>query len=376
MTWLQELKAAGYFTAYPGKTDFNFEAPKDWVNTTQDWTKRPELLPNDRPFFAYINYTISHESQARANETQREKNAARLKPQERRDPARVSLPPYYPDTPAVRRVVANYHDTVTAVDYLVGDVLKLMDDRGWSQNTILFCFSDHGWGLPRGKRWTYDSGTRVPLLVRFPDRYGPQPTAGTTREDLTCFLDLGPTVLSLAGVTSTVPRPGRVLFGPQAGPEPEFVVSCRDRMDEVPDRVRSLRTRKYRYVRNFEPEVPYFAWLNYLDENPIMKDWRRLAFAGELNPTQKLFWSRTKPIETLYDLDHDPHEIRNLAQEPEHQERLAWFRQKLETWMETTGDLGRIPERELIQRGVVKNVLDTEYAQRVKLHPQSPPVPE
>jgi N-sulfoglucosamine sulfohydrolase len=325
----------------------------------------------DKPFFAYINLGVSHESQARATPEQHAKNTTRLTAAQRLDPAKITLPPYYPDTPAVRRTVANHLEDLTAVDYSVGDILATLEARGLAKNTIIFCFGDHGWGLPRGKRWTYDSGTRVPLLIRFPNGVD----AGTTRTDLTCFLDLGPSVLSLAGVDSAKPRPGRILFGPKREPAPAYVVSCRDRMDEAEDRIRSLRDERYRYVRNFRPELPYFQYLNYLDEMPIMKDWRRLAFEGKLNDVQKLYWTRTKPREELYDLDTDPHEIRNLAAEPNQATRLDDFRTKLATWIMQTQDLGEVPESELIARGIVKDVLTGEYKNRVKLHPKGPPVP-
>ena len=369
--WMDELKKAGYFTAWPGKTDFNFDVPKGWVDTVVDWTKQPEVLPSDKPFFAYVNLFTSHESQARADPAQVRKNTARLTAAQRRDPSKVALPPYYPDTPAVRRSVADHFDNVTAVDYQVGDILATLERRGLAKNTVVFAFGDHGWGLPRGKRWPYDSGTRVPLLVRFPNGTG----AGTVRTDLTCFLDLGPTVLSLAGVEPAKPRPGRVLFGPKVEPAPTFVVSCRDRMDEAEDRIRSLRDERYRYVRNFRPELPYFQWINYLDESPIMKDWRRLAFEGKLDGVQKLFWTKTKPTEELYDLDADPHEVRNLAADPAHAERLIDFRKKLSAWIVGTKDLGEVSEADLVARGLVKDVRSGEYADRVKRHPAGPPVP-
>jgi uncharacterized sulfatase len=369
--FVDHLRKAGYFVAWPGKTDFNFDLPKGWVDTTQDWTKKPDLLPKDRPWFAYINFTVTHESQARVPEAKYEKNAARLKPEERHDRSKVKLPPYYPDTPAVRECVGKYHDNVTAMDYLVGDVLKLLDERKWADNTVVIFFGDHGWGLPRGKRWPYDSGTRVPFLVRWPGKVEP----GSVREDLTCFLDVGPTVLSLAGAEAPPHMQGRVFLGEKTQPAPKYVFSCRDRMDEVYDRVRSVRGERYRYVRNFHPELPYMQWLNYLDEMPIQKDWRRLAFEGKLNPVQMQWWARTKPKEELYDLRSDPYEVKNLAGSPEHEGTLKEMRAALEKWIKDTKDLGEVPEQELIDRGLVRDLLNNEYAERLKKHPKTPPVP-
>ena len=227
--WIETLRRSGYFTAWPGKTDFNFDVPKGWVDTVADWTKKPEVLPKDKPFFAYVNLGVTHESQARATPEQHAKNTVRLSAEQRLDPAKLALPPYYPDTLAVRRTVANHREDLTAADHRFGDILALLERRGLAKNTIVLCFGDHGWGLPRGKRWPYDSGTLVPLLVRFPNNAD----AGTTRTDLTCFLDLGPTVLALADLEPEKPRPGRILFGPKREPAPAFVVSCRDRMDEA-----------------------------------------------------------------------------------------------------------------------------------------------
>lgn len=375
--YTEYLRKAGYTICWPtgsggiGKTDFNFDPPKGWSDVTDDWTKKPEVLKE--PFFAVYNMTVTHESQARAADAAYKKNTSRLKPGEVRDRAKVKLPPYYPDTPAVRECVGKYHDNVTAMDYTAGDVLKLLDDRKLSDNTVVFFFGDHGWGLSRGKRWPYDSGLRVPLIVRWPGKVKP----GSVRDDLVCFLDLAPTVISIAGGEVPKQMQGRAMLGDKAQPAPEFVFAARDRMDETYDRVRSVRGTRYRYVRNFEPDLPYFQYINYMDEMPIMKDWRRLAFEGKLNDTQKLFWTRTKPKEELYDLEQDPHEVNNLAsaESVAIQKVRKEMSAALDKWIKDTGDLGEVPEKELIKRGIVKDVLTTEYDARVKLHPKTPPVP-
>jgi N-sulfoglucosamine sulfohydrolase len=370
------LRKAGYTICWPavggvGKTDFNFDPPKGWSDVTADWTKKPEVLKP--PFFAVYNVTVTHESQARATHFQYARNTARLKPAERHDPAQVKLPPYYPDTVPVRDCVATYHDNVTAMDYVIGDVLKLLDDQNLTENTVVIFYGDHGWGLPRGKRWPYDSGLRVPFLVRWPGKVKP----GSVREDLTCFLDLAPTALSLAGAEIPEHMQGRVFLGEKTAPAPKYVFAARDRMDETYDRVRSVRGDRYRYVRNFHPELPYMQYVNYMDEMPIMREWRRLAFEDKLNDTQKLFMSRTKPKEELYDLEKDPFEINNLAtaESVEIQRVRKEMSAALDKWIADTKDLGEVPEKELIKRGIVRDVLSTEYDARVKLHPKTPPVP-
>jgi uncharacterized sulfatase len=369
--WVDELRKAGYFVAWPGKTDFNFDVPKGWVDTTQNWVQKPDLLPKDKPFFAYINFTITHESQARAAPGQYARNTARLTKEQFHDPAKMKLPPYYPDTEVVRKNVAVYHDNVTALDHLVGDVLKLLDERKLSDNTVVFFFGDHGWGLTRGKRWCYDSGTRVPLLVRWPGTIAP----GSVREDLVAFVDLGPTVLRIAGAELPERLQGQPVFGEKVVPR-KYCFSARDRMDETYDRIRSVRNERYRYLRNFHPELPYAQYINYMDEMPILKEWRRLAFDGKLNDVQRQFFAKTKPKEELYDLETDPHEIRNLAGSPDNQKVLAELRGALDRWMADTKDLGGIPERELIKQGLVRDLLSSEYEARIKLHPKTPPVPD
>ncbi len=369
-----ELRKAGYFVAWPGKTDFNFNAPKGWVDTTQNWLQNPDVLPKDRPFFAFFNINVTHESQARATDEQYRKNTARLKPGQRRDRSELKLPPYYPDTPAVRECVGKYHDNLTAMDYTVGDVLKVLDDRKLADNTVVFFFGDHGWGLTRGKRWCYDSGTRVPLLVRWPGKV----KAGSVRDDLVCFLDFAPTVLSVAGAEVPKAMQGRVMLGDKPQPAPRYVFSCRDRMDETYDRIRSVRGERYRYVRNFHPELPYAQYINYMDEMPIMKDWRRLAFEGKLSAVQRQFFAKTKPAEELYDLEEDPFEVNNLAgsDSAEIQKVRKEMSAALDKWMLDTKDLGAVPEKELIAKGLVADRLATEYESRVKLHPKTPPVPD
>lgn len=365
-----ELVKAGYAVFWPGKTDFNFDLPKGWTDT-RDWTKQPDLLPKDKPFFAYINFTVTHESQIRATAEQYRKNTARLNPAERRDPAKVAVPPYLPDAPEVRKDIAQYHDNITAMDYLVGDVLKRLDDRKLTDNTLVIFFGDHGWGMSRGKRWCYDSGTRAPLIVRWPGKIAP----GTVRDELIAFLDFPATTLAVAGVPIPTRFQGQD-FLTEKKPQPrEFVFSTRDRMDEAYDRIRSVRSDRYRYIRNFHPELPYAQWINYMDEMPTMKVWRKQAFEGKLNSTQMAFFAKTKPKEEFYDLASDPHETKNLIAEESVRLRVNEHRAALDKWMAETKDLGSVPEKELIARGLVRDLLGAEYAERIKLHPNTSPVP-
>ena len=356
-TFTSHLRDAGYTVAWPGKTDFNFKVPQDAFTTTSNWTKQPLR----EPFFAYINFTVSHESQIRTNGRQTDRNLARLRPVEFRDPAKMVLPPYHPDTPETRRDLANYYNLATAVDYSAGDVLAHLDRTGLASNTIVIFFGDHGRGLPRSKRWVYDSGIRVPLIVRWPGHLRP----GTVREDLTAFVDFAPTMLALAGAAIPTNFQGQVFLGPKTAPERKYIFAARDRMDEAPDRIRAVRSKEFKYIRNFRPELPYAQRIDYMEMMPTTCVWRQMNYDGKLNATQRLFFSATKPAEELYEVNADPHEIRNLAGDAKFAPVLGGMRSALEKWIVETGDLGAVAEEELIRRGLVADQLK-EYVRRVK----------
>jgi N-sulfoglucosamine sulfohydrolase len=331
------LRAAGYFCTNNAKTDYNFDVPAnawDEDGNHAHWRHRPA----GQPFFAVFNLNTTHESRAINKNGQFDHVTEGLSAQERHDPAKAKLPAYYPDTPAIRANWARYCDLITVLDKQVQQILDDLEKDGLSENTIVFFWGDHGRCLPRGKRWAYDSGLRVPLLVRWPGHIA----AGTVRDDLVTLMDLGPTVLSLAGVAIPGNMQGRVILGPAAGPAPRYVFATRDRMDETYDMQRSVRDVRFRYIRNFHPELPYAQPIRYMDDSPIMRDWRRLAAEGKLTGPSALFFAPKKPVEELYDLDADRDEIHNLAGEAQYQDTLARMRAELERWQAETHDLGQI----------------------------------
>jgi uncharacterized sulfatase len=356
------LRAAGYYCTNNSKTDYNFEAPPsnrppdtvwDESSPRAHWRNRAD---KSQPFFAVFNFTVTHESQARATPEQYAKNTERLTPAQRHDPAKAVLPPYYPDTPVVRKNWAMYYDNITAMDYLVADVLKQLEEDGLAENTIVFFWGDHGRGLPRGKRWPYDSGTRVPLLVRWPGQIKP----GSVVDDVVMLFDLGPTALSIAGVPVPAHMQAQAFLGAQKKASRPYAFAHRDRMDEVYDMVRAVRDKQFRYIRNFNPGRPYVQYLAYLEEMPIMQELRRLnkdhfnalspAYGKALTPAQLLWMAPEKPPEELYDLTNDPYEINNLAKSPQHQDVLKRMRGVLDKWQKDTKDLGLVPELELRER--------------------------
>lgn len=355
------LKKAGYTIAWPtnsrfGKTDFNFAVPPKAFDIVTDWTKE---IPK-QPFFGFYNIFTSHESRIRAPAAEFARLTARLKRSERRDPTKMKLPAYYPDAPEVRRDLANYYELVTAVDYQVGVVLDALEKAGIADNTIVFLTGDHGRGLPRSKRWVYNQGIHVPLIVRWPGRIKPR----TVREDLVCFLDFAPTMLALAGVEVPKEMQGHIILGPKKSPERRYIFAARDRMDETYDRIRTVRDKHCQYIRNFEPDLPYAQRVAYGELMPTMKVWRKLHAEGKLNPVQDLFFAATKPREELYDVDADPDEVHNLANDPKCKDKLAQMQAALDQWIEETKDLGAIPERELIKRGLVADRLSEYQKQR------------
>ena len=356
------LRAVGYYCTNNAKTDYNFEAPPAnrppdtvWDETSRSahWRNRPD---KSQPFFAVFNHEVTHEGQVRSDDATYAKNTAALKPEDFHDPAKAVLPPYYPDTPVVRKTWARYYDLITALDYQVTKLLNQLEEDGLAENTIVFFWGDHGRGLTRGKRWVYDSGIRVPLTVRWPGKIRP----GAVEDRLVSLMDLGPTVLSLAGAKVPEHMQGQAFLGEQQAKPREYVFAHRDRMDETYDMMRAVRDQRYKYIKNFYPGRPYAQYIAYMDEMPILKEMRRLYkdhmnalspdYGKALNDTQLIFFKPEKPPEELYDTTVDPHEIKNLASSPQHQEVLKRMRGVLERWQKETVDLGLVPEMELRER--------------------------
>ncbi len=337
------LRAAGYFCTNRSKTDYQFDPPPSaWDRqgaNHDDWRERRS---KDQPFFSVVNLTISHESQIRHSDKQHAEIIKAIGKKNARDPDKVAdtLPAYLPDTPATRRDWARYHDNITRMDQMAGDVLRKLEEDGLADSTVVVFWSDHGMGMPRGKRWLYDTGTHVPVIIRWPGQIKP----ATVREDLVSVLDLPPTMLSIARVAVPRHMQGRVILGESSGREPAYLFFHRDRMDEAFELQRAARDRRWKYIRNFEPEKPYSQALDYMDKMPSMIDWRRLAAEDKLTGGQKNWFASTKPIEELYDTAKDPWELNNLAEVTQYAERLARMRRATERWQKEIGDTGMLPE--------------------------------
>lgn len=329
------LRAAGYYCTNNSKTDYQFQTPItawDESSAKAHWRNRPDPA---QPFFAVFNNTITHESK-----TFKATSPSVV------DPSKVKLPAYYPDTPKVREALAWHYDNIHAMDQWVGNLLKQLDEDGLTDNTIVFFYSDHGDGLPRMKRWVYDSGLRVPLLIRWPGGHD----AGTVTDRLVSFVDFAPTVLSLAGIDIPQHMEGHAFLGPQAAEPRKYIFGCRDRMDPAPETIRAVREKRFKYIRNYRTDLPYIGFIPYRDQAPIMQDINRLIKAGERWENSWQFFDQTKPKEELYDCQSDPDEVHNLAGDPKYATKLAELRSAHEAWQKKYGDLGQIPESELIKR--------------------------
>ena len=261
-------------------------------------------------------------------------------------PERIVLPPYHPDTPEIRLDWANYYDQMTRLDEQVGGLLAELEKAGLAGETIVFYYSDHGGALPRGKRNLHDSGTRVPLVIRFPAKWAhlaPAPP-GAWVDRLVSFVDFPATLLSLGGAAIPGNYEGRAFLGEQKAAPREHVFLYRGRMDERYDTARAIRDRQFRYIRNYSPHRPWGQHYSYpFQVLPSMRSWHASFVAGRCNPVQARYWG-PKPPEELYDVVADPFEISNLAGDPRHAARLAVMRGALRAEIIATRDTGFIPE--------------------------------
>lgn len=336
----QLLRGAGYYCTNNSKEDYNLLKPgKIWDESSNKahWRNRKP----GQPFFSVFNFTTTHESQIR-----KRPHAAK------HDPAKVIVPPYHPDLPEVRQDWAQYYDQIEEMDGQVGKVLQELQKDGLTENTIVFYFGDHGSGMPRSKRWLYQSGLHVPLLIHIPERFqslaGDSYRSGETSEELVGFIDLAPTILSLAGIDLPKYLQGRAILGPQRGGEPDYMIGFRDRMDECYDCSRAVRDRNYLYIRNWIPYRPQGQFLEYMFETPTTVAWQKAFESGQTDASQSFFW-RPKPSEELYDIANDPYQTRNLATDKDSASILEAMRQRLRDWTLQSRDLGLMHEGDFHQ---------------------------
>ena len=340
-TYPEYLREAGYYCTNNSKTDYNTSS----VIPDEIWDESSNKAhfrnrPEGRPFFAVFNLNSSHESSIQRKQSPEKKL--------RHDPAKVTLPPYHPDTPEMRCDWALYYDNVEDMDMQVGELLKELDESGFAENTIVMYYGDNGGVLPRSKRFVYESGTKIPFIVRIPEKYRylyPSKKPGDKVSRLISGVDLAPTLCSIIGTLIPEYMQGSAFLGRQKTKDPEYVFLTRQRMDERYDLIRAVRDKEYRYIKNYMPFRATMQYLRTLFSTPSTKSWADAYNAGQTNEVQSKFFHE-KPVEELYDVEKDPWEVNNLAADPAYKDILERMRLAEADYRRQIRDVGLIPEDE------------------------------
>ncbi len=345
------LRDAGYYCSNNSKTDYNFPVPRGaWDESSRKahWRSRKP----GQPFFSVFNITVSHQSRLFGTDEQHRRVTRRVPDNLWHDPARVLIPPFHPDTPEFRKDWARHYDNLTAMDIEVADRLAELEADGLADDTIVFFFGDNGTGMPGIKWYVWEWSNLVPLLIRFPKMWrhlAPALPGGHT-ERLVTFVDFAPTVLKLCGVKPPAYMEGVPFLGAKVGPAPKYVFGGRDRMGASYDLCRYVRGERFYYIRNFMPQLPWGQYSDYGQAIASLRAWDRLHAEGKLHGAPARFYQVPKPMEELYDMQTDPFQTNNLADDPKHQKQLRKLRRECVAWMKRTGDLGLLSEYELWQR--------------------------
>ncbi len=347
LPWSAMLRQAGYYTANNAKTDYNFvhNIKELWNESSRrtSWRNRKK----GQPFFFMQSFAQSHEGSLhfprQVFENQKTKH----------DPAKVKLAPYHPDTPLFRYTHARYLDRQQVIDSQIGAVVKQLAADGLLEDTFIFYFGDHGGVLPRGKGYAYESGLHVPLVVRIPNNFKHlvDHQRGARTDGFVSFIDFGPTVLHLAGLKAHPLADGRAFLGQGVTAKElaarQTTFGYADRFDEKYDLVRTMRIGKYFYTRNLQGFYPDALQNNYRYRMLAFQEWRELFNAGKLNATQSQFHQR-RPAEQLFDVEADPHQVRNLATDPKHALVLLNLRTALSKKLRDINDLSFYPENQMV----------------------------
>ena len=330
--YTEYLRANGYYCTNNQKTDYQFASPVtawDENNNKAHWRNAPK----GKPFFSVFNIGVTHESMLWRNE-----NLPLTV-----NPDNVIVPPYLPDNEATRETVARNYSNIELMDNEVGNLIQQLKDDGLYDNTIIFFYSDHGGPLPRQKREIYDSGLKVPFMIK-----GIEGETGRT-DRMISFVDLAPTILSIAGIEPPKYMEGQAFLGKFEAKKRDYIFGSSDRFDEYSDRIRAIRNKKYLYLRNDYPELPKYKDVSYRKQIPMMPTFLELEKEGKLNDIQHS-WFETKTKEELYNCENDPYNLNNLADDPEYASVLENMRSTLSDHMKDRIDLGLIPEAKLIQQ--------------------------
>lgn len=326
------LRKIGYYTSNNEKQDYQFEVPVTvWDENGPAATYRNRK--QDQPFFSIYNFFITHESQLFNRKDSLSVN-----------PATVRVPPYYKDTPTARHDIARQLSNVQIMDQQVGELIAKLKADGVYENSYIFFYSDHGGSTPWTKREVLERGTHIPFIVRLPEGR----RAGTVDERLLSSVNLAPTVLSLAGVNLPNYLQGKPFLEQNEHYQQDYVFAARDRMDELYDRVRSVRDKHFRYVRNFMPEQSSYQDLKYRKSIPMMQELLKLHEEGLLDENQDAWFKVPKAAEELYDVQNDPDELHNLVSNPAYVSKLVELRNAMDSWLNEVGDQSVVSEQQMV----------------------------
>lgn len=364
------LRKQGYYCTNNYKTDYQFKAPVtawDESSPYAHWRNRAE----NQPFFAVFNFTETHESGLfepygfREIETRyykagdrdyKWKNFGKSHAKNRMTEAetaihlpkdtKFNIPPYLPNTEATRRDMWKLYNNIGEMDSQVGAVLKQLEEDGLLENTIIFFYGDHGGPLPREKRLIYDSGLNTPMIIRFPNKV----MAGTRDEQLISFIDFAPTLLSITGEEPKHYLQGQAFLGEYKTEERNYIHAAADRFDGFTDAIRAVRDNQYKYIRNYKPNQGYYLPVAYREKIPTMQELLKLKEEGKLDDIQMQWFREQKPNEELFDCYADPHELNNLAKNPEYQEKLNELSNEMDEWLQAIDDNPNLSESELVSK--------------------------
>lgn len=343
------LKQAGYYTTNNHKQDYNFILPDGVWDESSKKASYKNRKPG-QPFFHVQNHTVTHEGSLHFDQK-------RIDNTSDEDLGQIQVFPYHPDTKTFRYSYHHFQNRHVLADRQMGEFIADLEQEGLMEDTIIFYFGDHGGVLPRSKGYAYESGLQVPLVVYVPEKWKHlfHHSKGSRAKTFVEFVDLAPTVLSLAGISPPEGIDGTAVSGAfsqaSAIEKKNTSFGYADRFDEKYDLVRTLRVGKYKYIRNYQPFNIDALYNFYRYKMLAFKQWDTLYNAGKLNQEQRQFFESKGP-EGLYDIDQDPHEVNDLSASPVHQEILMQMREQLREKLATLPDLSFYPEPYLLEHAL------------------------
>ena len=330
----QILRDNGYYCTNNSKRDYNFKLRDEaWDDSSNDatWENREE----GKPFFSVFNFNVTHESQI----WKRDKQQLKV------NPNTLTVPPVFPEDSISRHALAVNYSNLVEMDRQMGLIIKKLKDQGLYNNTYIFFYSDHGGPFPRYKRSIHETGSKVPLIVKFPSNVK---VKEKRNRDMLNFIDFAPTILSIAEIDIPEIYQGKAFLGNQKSKiKRKYLFTASDRFDEHSDRIRAVKSKRFKYIRNYNINKPHALNIGYRTQMALMQHLNKLNNSNKLSPEQKLWFQVPKNPEEFYDLKNDPFELNNLIVDNNYSKQLNDLRNQLDMWMKEINDLGHIPEKEL-----------------------------